>query len=160
VQGFTWSDFTAKLGHDYTYRVVALKGKPTALREDADVSVEVATEVESNGTQAVWFNRGAAASQEYARRFGNRRPEDVGPPAFAWLSRGLWEALRDFIGRAQGPEFGLRVAAYEFNSTLSEHMSLFVKLLFTISGIDSGLTFAMADFHLTEDLLQRRIAPR
>lgn len=115
VQGFTWSDFTAKPGHDYTYRVVALKGQPTALREDADVSAEVTTEVASNGTQAVWFNRGAAASQEYARRFGNRRPEDIGPPAFAWLSRGLWEALRDFIGRAQGPGFGLRVAAYEFN---------------------------------------------
>jgi hypothetical protein len=41
VQGFTWSDFTAKPGHDYTYRVVALKGKPTDLQEDADVSVEV-----------------------------------------------------------------------------------------------------------------------
>lgn len=115
LQGFTWSDFTAKPGHEYLYRVVALKGQPTALREDADVSVEVATEMETHGPHAVWFNRGAAASQEYARRFGHRRPDDVGPPAFAWLSRGLWEALRDFIGRAHGPGFGLRVAAYEFN---------------------------------------------
>jgi phosphatidylserine/phosphatidylglycerophosphate/cardiolipin synthase-like enzyme len=87
LQGFTWSDFTAKPGHDYTYRVVALKGKPTDLQEDADISVEVTTEVEQNGTQAVWFNRGAAASQEYAHRFNNRRPDDVGLPAFQWLSR-------------------------------------------------------------------------
>jgi len=45
-------------------------------------------------------------------------------------------------------------------STLSEHLSLFVKLLFAIGGIDSGLTFAVTDFHLAEDLLQRRIPPR
>ena len=42
-------------------------------------------------------------------------------------------------------------------STLSEHLSLFVKLLFTIGGIDSGLPFAVADFHLPEDLRQGRI---
>ena len=42
-------------------------------------------------------------------------------------------------------------------STLSEHLSLFVKLLFAIGGIDGGLTFAVADFHLAEDLLQGRI---
>ena len=115
LQGFTWSDFTAKPGHDYTYRVVSLKGPPTDLQEDADVSVEVTTEVEPNGTQAVWFNRGAAASQEYARRFNNRRPDDVGSPAFTWLSRGLWEAMQAFIAQANGAMFGLRVAAYEFN---------------------------------------------
>lgn len=115
VQGFTWSDFTAKPGHDYTYRVVALEGKPTDLQEGADVSVEVATEVESNGTQAVWFNRGAAASQEYARRFNHRRPDEVGAAAFAWLSRGLWEAMRAFVAQAKDARFGLRVAAYELN---------------------------------------------
>lgn len=115
VQGFTWSDFTAKPGHNYIYRIVALKGTPTDLQEDADVSVEVTTEVGANGTQAVWFNRGAAASQEYARRFNNRRPDDVGWPAFKWLSRGLWEAMQTFIARANGTKFGLRVAAYELN---------------------------------------------
>jgi len=45
------------------------------------------------------------------------------------------------------------------NSTLSEHLSLFVKLLFAIGGIDGGLTFAVADFHLAEDLLQGHIPP-
>jgi phosphatidylserine/phosphatidylglycerophosphate/cardiolipin synthase-like enzyme len=114
LQGFTWSDFTAKPGHDYVYRLVALKGKPNDLQEDADVSVEVTTEVETNGTQSVWFNRGAAASQEYARRFNNRRPDDVGTAAFKWLSRGLWEAMQAFIAQANGASFGLRVAAYEF----------------------------------------------
>lgn len=45
------------------------------------------------------------------------------------------------------------------SSTLSEHLSLFVELLFTIGGIGSGLTFSVTDFHLAEDLRQRRIPP-
>ena len=115
VQGYTWSDFTAKAGHDYTYRVVALHGKPTELVEEASAEIDVTTEVESNGSHAVWFNRGAAASQEYARRFNNRTPDQVGAPAFEWLSRGLWEAMQAFVAQANGSEFGLRVAAYQFN---------------------------------------------
>jgi phosphatidylserine/phosphatidylglycerophosphate/cardiolipin synthase-like enzyme len=114
VQGFTWLDFTAKSGHDYTYRVVALKGTPTHLEEDVSLSVDIATETETTDSHSVWFNRGAAASQEYARRFNNRSPEEVGPAAFEWLSRGLWEAMRAFIVQANSPHLGLRVAAYEF----------------------------------------------
>ena len=33
---------------------------------------------------------------------------------WAWLSRGLEEALLRFISRAAGPEWGLRVCVYEF----------------------------------------------
>ena len=43
------------------------------------------------------------------------------------------------------------------NSTLSEHLSLFVKLLFAIGGIDGGLPFSVAHLHLAEDLRQSRI---
>ena len=60
------------------------------------------------------FNRGAAASQEYTRLFGDKRPEDVGPAVFTWLSRGAAESIADFIGRAVGPGWGWRVGAYEF----------------------------------------------
>jgi phosphatidylserine/phosphatidylglycerophosphate/cardiolipin synthase-like enzyme len=114
VQGFTWSDFSAKPGHTYTYRVIALRGKPTGLREEEAVPVTVTTESEDQGAQEVWFNRGAAASQEYARRFHNQRPNEVGPPAFHWLSRGLEEAMLDFIKQAKTSRWGLRVAAYQF----------------------------------------------
>jgi phosphatidylserine/phosphatidylglycerophosphate/cardiolipin synthase-like enzyme len=62
----------------------------------------------------VHFNRGAAASQEYTRRFGDKRPKDVGPSAFDWLSRGAAEAIAGFIERAAGPGWGLRLGAYEF----------------------------------------------
>ncbi|HEX4962955.1 MAG TPA: phospholipase D-like domain-containing protein, partial [Thermoanaerobaculia bacterium] len=115
IQGFTWSDFSAKPGHDYTYRVVALKGTPHDLQPFAEASVRVKTESPDGGTHDIYFNRGAAASQEYARRFGNRKPEVVGKAAFDWLSRGLYEAMTGFIALATGPEFELRVCAYEFH---------------------------------------------
>jgi phosphatidylserine/phosphatidylglycerophosphate/cardiolipin synthase-like enzyme len=115
IQGFTWSDFSAKPGYDYTYRVLALKGTPHDLQPVAEVSVRVQTESPEGGTHDIYFNRGAAASQEYARRFGNRPPEKVGDPAYKWLSRGLYEAMIDFIQQASGPGFELRICAYEFH---------------------------------------------
>ena len=114
IQGFTWSDFSAKPEHDYTYEVFALRGAPTSLQLSEQVAVKIRTESEHGRTHHVHFNRGAAASQEYMRRFGDKRPEQVGPAAFEWLSRGAAESIADFIGRAVGSGWGLRVGAYEF----------------------------------------------
>lgn len=115
LQGFFWGDYTAHYGHDYTYRIVAMKGAPRALKPAESVTVRIATEREDAGTHAVYFNRGAAGSQAYARRFGNLAPDKVpGRRAFQWLSRGLFRAMLRFIGQANGPDWGLRVAAYEF----------------------------------------------
>lgn len=117
IQDFMWSDYTAKPGCKYTYRVVALKGTPEELTEFAEVSVDVTTEDPKDGKHDVYFNRGATASQEYARRFDNRKPGSEGganDPVWAWLSRGAHEAILEFIGRAKGKGFGLRVCAYEF----------------------------------------------
>ena len=118
IQGFTWSDFSAKPGHDYTFRVVALKGTPQDLQPFAEVSVDVRTESPDGGTHDIYFNRGAAASQEYARRFGNGRPDELGKAAFNWLSRGLFESMLEFIARAKDATFALRVCAYEFHYLL------------------------------------------
>src|ERR1043166_2610651 len=114
IQGFTWSDFSAKPEHDYTYEVIALRGAPANLIESDKVKVDITTESEHGRTHHVHFNRGAAASQEYTRRFGDKQPEEVGPAAFTWLSRGAAESIADFIGRAVGAGWGLRVGAYEF----------------------------------------------
>lgn len=115
IQGFNWSDFSAKPGYDYTYRVLALKGIPQDLQPAAEVSLRVQTESPEGGTHDIYFNRGATASQEYARRFCNRSPKEVGSPAYYWLSRGLCEAIISFIEQASGPGFELRICAYEFN---------------------------------------------
>ena len=114
IQGFFWGDFTTRYGHEYTYRVVAMRGKPGALRASETVEVRIATEKEDEGQHAVYFNRGVAGSQAYVRKFGDRRPADVpNRAAFQWLSRGLFRAMLDFIHKANGPDSGLRVAAYE-----------------------------------------------
>ncbi|MBI5890678.1 MAG: hypothetical protein HZB47_08375 [Nitrosomonadales bacterium] len=116
IQGFTWSDFSAKPGYDYTYEVVAMRGTPAAPEESERVSVDIRTESESpsGSKHHVHFNRGAAASQEYTRRFGEKSPEEAGQAAFDWLSRGAAEAIGNFIGRAADAGWGLRVCAYEF----------------------------------------------
>jgi len=119
IQSFQWADYSAKPGHDYTYRVSALKGEPSNLIEFATASVRIETEVEVGKVHDVHFNRGISASQEYARRFGNKAPDKVGDPdavtnpAYTWLSRGLYEALARFIRSAKKGD-ALRVAAYEF----------------------------------------------
>lgn len=118
IQGFTWSDFTAKPGRTYTYRVLAMYGTPEALQPKKTVELTVRTEDFSEGAHGVFFNRGAAASQEYVRRFGNRSMAGAtaDDPRWAWLSRGAAEAIENFVGRAAGAGWGLRVAAYEFRS--------------------------------------------
>ncbi len=114
-QTFQWADYSAKPEHDYTYSVVPLFGKPEALVEGPPVRVAVRTETESGTRHSVWFNRGAVASQEYARRFQNKRPDEIpGGAAYSWLSRGLLEALLAFVARAAGPRFALVGAIYEF----------------------------------------------
>jgi phosphatidylserine/phosphatidylglycerophosphate/cardiolipin synthase-like enzyme len=115
VQGFQWADYTAKPDHSYTYEVSAMYGTPAALDPRATVSVTIKTEpAEGDDVHRVHFNRGAVASQEYARRFQNRRPDEfTDGSAFRWLSRGLEEAMLEFIGRAKSKDYALRAAIYE-----------------------------------------------
>jgi phosphatidylserine/phosphatidylglycerophosphate/cardiolipin synthase-like enzyme len=119
IQSFQWGDYTPKPDTDYSYRVVPVYGQPKnlELREaDAEV-VAIHTEPLYGAVHSVFFNRGVAGSQAYAREFPNPQP-DVNDPASSqmqWLSRGLYEALIEFIGRAKGQAWGLRAALYEFH---------------------------------------------
>jgi phosphatidylserine/phosphatidylglycerophosphate/cardiolipin synthase-like enzyme len=120
VQAFLWGDYTAKPEHDYTYKVVPMYGQPRNLKEGPSVSLRIQTMVEDTGKHAIYFNRGVAGSQAYARRFGNVSPEKIEDPtrqqeAYAWLSRGLEEAMLRFIGQAKGKRYALRAAVYEFS---------------------------------------------
>ena len=113
-QTFQWADYSAKPGHDYTYKVIAMYGSPAALEQRASVDVTIATEPLEAGPHAIHFNRGSPATQEYARRFQNEPPNVKGQAAYDWLSRGLVEGIIAFIRRAAGPRFGLKGAFYEF----------------------------------------------
>ncbi|MFN7976503.1 MAG: hypothetical protein U0P30_00110 [Vicinamibacterales bacterium] len=81
--------------------MVALTGTPQALIPARETSVEVTTEAEADVTHAVFFNRGAWHRKEYAHRFGTP-PDESKPndPRWAWLSRGVMEAIESFVARA------------------------------------------------------------
>jgi phosphatidylserine/phosphatidylglycerophosphate/cardiolipin synthase-like enzyme len=121
VQSFRWSDYTAKPDHTYRFEVVPMTGTPKNLQQRESVTVEVETESEVDPKQVhdVYFNRGVSASQAYVRRFGPHRPEELSPEqqdkAYAWLSRGLEEAILAFIGQADDGSYSLRASVYEFN---------------------------------------------
>ncbi|MBN8856123.1 MAG: hypothetical protein BGO55_16335 [Sphingobacteriales bacterium 50-39] len=116
IQGFQWADYSAKPGYKYTYTIAALKGEPAALETFLSVSVDITTESPNAVKHDVYFNRGTAASQEYARRFGNLAPDKVpNNAAFEWLSRGLYEAMVEYVETCKPGKHSLRIAAYEFH---------------------------------------------
>lgn len=129
IQSFLWADYTAKAGTRYLFRIVPLSGtvKNPKLDDPAAVTLDVTAEKESDqpldGDDSirhdVFFNRGVIGSQAYAREFGDREPdaEDPRSEEMKWLSRGLFEALLQFIGLA-GDGMGLRAALYEFHYQL------------------------------------------
>jgi phosphatidylserine/phosphatidylglycerophosphate/cardiolipin synthase-like enzyme len=115
-QAFQWGDYTPKPDTKYRYRIVPLYGTPTALEERDPVELEVTTQSETAGRHSIFFNRGAATSQAYAKRHNDPRPDDDPTgDAFRFLSRGLAEGMLAFIAQATGPELALRCAFYEFH---------------------------------------------
>ena len=125
IQAFLWGDYTARKDSQYTYRIVAMRGKPGELNESDEVSVTIEMEKEKKEGHHIYFNRGVAGSQAYVRKFGNKKPDEIGPKAFDWLSRGLVEALISFIRQANGPDWTIHASVYEFqySSILEEFKS-------------------------------------
>ena len=75
---------------------------------------QVQMEKEEKQGHQIYFNRGVAGSQAYVRKFGNKKPHTVGSEAYEWLSRGLFEALVSFIREANGVDWSVHAAVYEF----------------------------------------------
>jgi phosphatidylserine/phosphatidylglycerophosphate/cardiolipin synthase-like enzyme len=120
IQSFQWADYGVLPGRKYTYRVHALKGtSPLDMVKGPPIQATITTEAEAGETHSIYFNRGSVASQAYAREFLNTPPSEFTNPAqkaaaYKFLSRGLEEALLAFIARADGPDFELHCAIYEF----------------------------------------------
>jgi phosphatidylserine/phosphatidylglycerophosphate/cardiolipin synthase-like enzyme len=127
IQSFQWGDYTAKPGRTYRYKVIPVYGKPKLIELDdpSSTTVEITTESEEGRAgddgqprHDIYFNRGAAGSQAYGRKFSDK-PDETKPDSdqMVWLSRGLFEALTTFIGRAAGSDakdYKLRGMLYEF----------------------------------------------
>lgn len=114
IQKFRWSDYSVYPSTNYRYRIHGVYGSPENLRLKKGGEVSVKTESLNSGLHRVIFNRAAAASQAYARRFGNANPDKPpNPAARKWLSRGLHEKLLAFMKRARDQTWALDVAIYE-----------------------------------------------
>ncbi|EPX56879.1 hypothetical protein D187_007315 [Cystobacter fuscus DSM 2262] len=115
IQGFLWGDYSAKPEHDYGYEVFPVYGEPGQLEHGPSVTVRISTESCTESIHSVFFNRGVAASQAYVQRFQNLPPNQVGEPAYRWLSRGLDQAMIRFLRQARGKGWALYASVYEFS---------------------------------------------
>ncbi|MEP7011314.1 MAG: phospholipase D-like domain-containing protein [Acidobacteriota bacterium] len=119
VQSLVWDDFTAKPGRRYEYFFYPLRGQPKNLDRSAKpIPIHVKTEpLFGKLEHDVFFNRGVASSQAYARKFQNLPPDQLLPPkdqeALDWLSRDLDDAILKFIHQAKKGD-GLLGCFYEF----------------------------------------------
>lgn len=168
VQSMWWGDYSAKPSHEYTYTIVPVYGTPGApvVDEATSVSLDARTGDPDTGRHGIYFNRGVAASQAYATKFGTK-PSDLPPAkqaeAMTWLSRGLHEALLAFITTDTSPQLVIRAAVYEFTepSVLAAFAQAHaagadVKIVYHDKAGDDQSTLnekAIADAHLDPGIL-------
>ncbi len=114
IQKYRWSDYAVYSDKNYRYKIYGVYGRPGKLRYVDGPEVTIKTESLQEGMHQIIFNRAAAASQAYARRFGNANPDAPEQrKARQWLSRGLYERLLAFFDQALDASWGIDVAVYE-----------------------------------------------
>lgn len=158
IQSFVWDDFTASDGSTYTYHFYPVRGKPKKLDHSAEpISITITTEkLFSGGTHDIFFNRGVASSQAYAREFNNVPPRQIADPkererALQWLSRELDEALLRFIDQAK-PGDELLGCFYEFRyepaaQALRAALKKGVQVRLIVDAKDNASTDKKGKFH-------------
>lgn len=121
IQSFVWDDFTAKPNNRYEYFFYPIKGRVKSLDRTAkpiQITVQAEPLYNSNDEHDVFFNRGVASSQAFAKRFKNATPDKIKDPkeknkVLAWLSRDLKNAILKFIEQTK-PGDTLLACFYEF----------------------------------------------
>jgi phosphatidylserine/phosphatidylglycerophosphate/cardiolipin synthase-like enzyme len=117
-QSFLWEDFSVDKDAEYQYIFTAVHGKPSNLKYKTTITIDVDIPSPKNSVHEVHFNRGVAGSQAYAAKFYNQRPDKMLPEqkkeALEWLSRGLKEAMINFIREAKDQDYKLCCCFYEF----------------------------------------------
>ena len=118
IQSFLWKDFTVDPNTSYTYKITPVFGQPLKPEYGDSRELPIKTEPHMKGKHGIYFNRGVSGSQSYAEKFGNQRPDKMEGAqqelAYEWLSRGLFEELKEFIRSAKKGQ-QLRGAFYEFH---------------------------------------------
>lgn len=144
IQKFHFGDYTAEPGKQYQYTVRRMTKASSSDHLDSKfvpfasaVTVKIMTEDPNKGRHGIYFNRGVAGSKAFLDKFGEYRkyhlvnkfgstqwrpiinprsiPDlDKSKEALSWLSRGLEEALLQFISQASGDGNRLLATVYEF----------------------------------------------
>ena len=114
-----WGDYTAKPAHQYDYtRRAAIRHAEDPVDAGRSRHGRRRPRRPGDGTHGIYFNRGVAASQAYAREVRRDRRTACRPDkraeAMTWLSRGLHEAMIAFITQDASPQLAIRAAVYEF----------------------------------------------
>ena len=137
TQKFHYGDYSTLPGKQYEYTVRKKMIKDKNVAYGSPVEVCITTEDPATGKHGIYFNRGVAGSAAYNDKFGSEakyhlvhkfgtplqrkiiNPRMITDPvkskeALSWLSRGLEEALVNFISQASGKGFQLLATVYEF----------------------------------------------
>ena len=126
VQKFRWSDYRVYPNTEYEYTVHPVYGEPGRPRVQPGPSVQVRTAGTEEREHVVLFNRAAAASQAFSRKFpdvekaldaarrAGRPPPPLPPEALDWLSRGVLEQIVGFVDRAVDASWALDIAICEY----------------------------------------------
>jgi phosphatidylserine/phosphatidylglycerophosphate/cardiolipin synthase-like enzyme len=135
IQKFRWSDYAVYPGTRYAYNVYPVyrsgsdpvTASNRRLYSETGPSVEVETQG-FDGEDAIIFNRAAASSQAFSRRFPDLdaeieaaiaadtlRDKSLPQRALDWLSRGLVKKMKDFLAEAQDGTWAIDLAIYEYH---------------------------------------------
>jgi phosphatidylserine/phosphatidylglycerophosphate/cardiolipin synthase-like enzyme len=153
IQQFRWVDEGVVPEHAYRYTITTVYGTAEHLELRDTIDLDLFTASTDSGALSLHFNRGVIATPAYRQQFDNKRP-DQQPAALvasaeAYLSRGLHEALIDFIAAA-APGDSLDIAIYEF-----QHESIVAALH---QALDRGVNVRLL-YHAKADTTGRANAP-
>jgi len=119
IQKFRWSDYCVYPNTTYQYRIHGAYDDPENLNLVDGPTITLKTESLGQGKHQIIFNRAAAASQAFARKFPDVNINDeniddaVRSRALNWLSRGLDQKILSFIDRAIDDKWAVDMAIYE-----------------------------------------------
>ena len=171
IQKFRWSDYFVYPDSDYIYELHGLSGNYKDPIINAGPSVKIHTEPLKGSHHQVVFNRAAAASQAYQRRFAGINPEDPYlHPTFKklakiWLARGMDLKLKEFIRRAKSEKWALDVATYEieldwFAKELKRAADRGVNLRILYHGTKTPDSRTLKNEHCIQDIPDKMKQPR
>lgn len=126
IQKFRWSDYRVYPSTGYEYEIYPVYGTAEQPELGKKVAIAIQTAATTNTEHSILFNRAAAASQAFSRKFPEveaaldaaraaKQPLPPLPPeVLDWLSRGVLEQITELLSQATDPTWAVDIAIYEY----------------------------------------------